>query len=460
MLLESKSESMDLNIPKLIERKRDGEELSEEETNFLVKSIADKDIDATQLGAVLMAIYLKGMSRAETVNLTRAMVKHGESLSWPEAWRHLVVDKHSTGGVGDKVSLPLAPVLAALGLKVPMISGRGLGFTGGTLDKLESIEGFNVRFSSKQILDAIENIGCCIVGQTEKIVPVDKVMYATRDVTATISSIPLIVSSIISKKAAEGLIALVLDVKCGQGSFMKNEKDARELAQWLADTANGLGIKTTAVLTKMDNPIGMTIGNSVEVIESIECLQGKGPKDLEELVCIQGGHLLVTIGKASNPEEGYKMIENSLKDGSGLKKFEEMLKVQNVSSELAKKLCDPRSDLYQLLPIAVNKTELPAAHSGLVSSIKALALANLATELGAGRFKPTDQVDHGVGFVLKVRVGSYVKSGENWAILYHSKPLTDNQKAILKDAVVIDSGDECGKPLESRIIDVIMPNEK
>lgn len=448
---------MEFNIPSIIEKKRNGEEFTADETNFLVKAIADKDIHAAQLGAILMAMYLKGLCTREVVDLTKAMVKHGESLEWPEAWKHLVVDKHSTGGVGDKVSLPLAPVLAALGLKVPMISGRGLGFTGGTLDKLESIPGFNVNFTRAEILEAVENVGCCIVGQTKHIVPADKEMYATRDVTATVNSIPLIVSSIISKKAAENLTALVLDVKCGKAAFMQSEKDARELAQFLTDTSNGLGIKTTAVLTKMDHPIGMAIGNSVEVIESIKCLRGKGPKDLEELMCTQGGILLAAVGKAANPEEGYKMVQECLKNGSGLRKFEEMLKVQNVSPDLARKLCDPQSDLHQLLPIAKHTTMLHTNQEGMVSSIDALALAMLLTELGAGRFKPTDQVDHGVGLVMNIHKGAFMKKGDTWGTLYHSKPLTENQTAVLKNALTIVAGND-SKPVESRIMDIITPS--
>eukprot|EP00795_Rhopilema_esculentum_P005197 gene5197-332_t len=280
--------SASLRYPDLIGIKRDGGNLSPDQIAHFIRGIVEGNVHGSQLGAMLMAIYLKGMNHDETIGLTHSMLNSGEIFSWPDEWKHLVVDKHSTGGVGDKVSLPLAPALAACGLKVPMISGRSLGFTGGTLDKLESIPGFRTSLTKDEIINIVKEVGCCIVGQTESIVPADKILYSIRDITGTVACIPLVASSIISKKAAEKPKALVLDVKCGNGCFNKTKEVADALAKAMVLASNGLGIQTTAFITEMDNPIGRAIGNSVEVAESLECLHGKGPKDLKELICMQG----------------------------------------------------------------------------------------------------------------------------------------------------------------------------
>ncbi|XP_058883377.1 thymidine phosphorylase isoform X2 [Acipenser ruthenus] len=286
-------EEVQISFPELIRKKRDGEQLSEEEVHFFVRAVKERTIQDCQIGAMLMAIWQRGMVPKETLALTREMMWSGELLHWPEEWRGVVVDKHSTGGVGDKVSLPLAPALAACGCKIPMISGRGLAHTGGTLDKLESVPGFNIHQAPEQIKRILDDIGCCIIGQSETLVPADKVLYAIRDATSTVDSIPLITGSVISKKGAESLSALVLDVKYGKSALYKDINSARKLAESLVTVGNKIGICTGAVLSRMDNPIGQCIGNSVEVMEAIECLKGRGPSDLKELVMVLGTVLAI-----------------------------------------------------------------------------------------------------------------------------------------------------------------------
>ncbi len=284
----------------------------------IVDGIVTGSLDDAEVLEWLSFIFENGLNNNETIELTESMRDSGDVFEWPNEWAHLVVDKHSTGGVGDKVSIPLAPALAACGLKVPMISGRGLGHTGGTLDKLESIPGFDVELDSKQIQDQIGNIGVAMVGQSENLVPADRRMYALRDISGSIASIPLITSSIVSKKTAEGLSALILDVKHGRAAFMQEREDAEALARSMVDAANGMGVSTTAVLTTMDQPLGCAVGNSLEIIESVETLCGRGPHDLEELICVQGGLLLTATGISENMEEGALMIHDSLNDGINL----------------------------------------------------------------------------------------------------------------------------------------------
>ncbi|XP_067346827.1 thymidine phosphorylase isoform X2 [Channa argus] len=277
-----------LLIPDLIKKKRDGAVLSDEDIGAFIQAVTKKNIQECQTGAMLMAIWQKGMVATETETLTREMMSSGDVMSWPTEWAGLVVDKHSTGGVGDKVSLVMAPALAACGCKVPMISGRGLAHTGGTLDKLESIPGFNIHQSAEQILQILSSVGCCIVGQTEMLVPADRVLYSLRDATSTVDSLPLITASILSKKGAESLFALVLDVKFGRAALYKDLDSAKELAQGLMDVGNSLGIRTAAILSSMDGTIGRCVGNSLEVIEALQALKGNGPEDLMELVTTLG----------------------------------------------------------------------------------------------------------------------------------------------------------------------------
>ncbi|CAI9582632.1 unnamed protein product [Staurois parvus] len=285
-----------------------------------------------------MAIRLCGMNSEETMTLTKEMVASGCVLTWPEEWRGLLVDKHSTGGVGDKVSLPLAPALAACGCKVPMISGRGLGHTGGTLDKLESVPGFSSRHSPEQMLEILHSVGCCIVGQSENLVPADKILYEMRDVTATVDSLPLITASVMSKKVAESLSALILDVKFGEAAQSPTIEDARRLAHSLVSVGVSLGIPTIALITNMDNPIGHCVGNSLEVIEALKCLEGKGPEDLRELVTRTGGYLLWLCGQAVSDSQGAEKIAKVLDDGSALQCFRKMMEAQGVQPDIARSL--------------------------------------------------------------------------------------------------------------------------
>ncbi|KAA0720638.1 Thymidine phosphorylase [Triplophysa tibetana] len=444
-----------ITFPELIRLKRDGGQFSDADIQVFVQGIKSRTIQDSQIGAMLMAIWLKGMSEEETLQLTREMMKSGEVFVWPDEW--LVVDKHSTGGVGDKVSLPLAPALAACGCKVPMISGRGLAHTGGTLDKLESIPGFNVSQSVEQIKQILQDIGCCIVGQTESLVPADRVLYALRDATSTVDSLPLITSSIISKKGAEGLNALILDVKFGSAALYKDLDSARHLAQSLVTAGNNLGVKTGAVLSRMDAPIGRCVGNAVEVWEALECLKGRGPDDLNELVSTLGGYLLWMSGHSPSLEKGKSEIIQKLMNGEGLKKFEDMLVAQGVSADIARSLCADGADYFQHMKQATHQTELKAQHGGTVLEIDGLVLAKVLHRLGAGRNKSGEKIDHSVGAELLVDVGQQVTKGQSWIKIHHNSPgLSTQQHTDLQKALVIINCDKFKK--QSRVAQFIHPN--
>ncbi|XP_037616598.1 thymidine phosphorylase [Sebastes umbrosus] len=410
------------SIADLIKKKRDGGALSDEDIKTFVHAVTNETIQECQTGAMLMAIWQKGMVDMETKNLTREMMSSGEVMSWPEEWSGLMVDKHSTGGVGDKVSLVLAPALAACGFKVPMISGRGLAHTGGTLDKLESIPGYNIQQSAAQILKILGSVGCCIVGQTETLVPADRILYALRDVTSTVDSLPLITGSIISKKAAESLNALVLDVKFGRAALYKDLDSARELAQSLVNAGNGLGIRTCAVLSRMDATIGRFVGNSLEVIESLETLKGKGPDDLMELVTTLGGLLLQVTGKVSDLPEGRKQISDAVIGGAALSKFQAMMEAQGVANETARSLCSANADYYRILRKSEHQMELKTLADGFVGDVDGLMLAEVIHKLGAGRSKAGEPVNHSVGAELLVSLGQKVQKGASWLRLHYEEP--------------------------------------
>ncbi|XP_068206962.1 thymidine phosphorylase-like [Palaemon carinicauda] len=422
--------------PDLLAKKSEGGIFSEQEIAFIVRSICDRNIDDCQLGALLMSVKLRGMTDGETIALTKAMRDSGTVMSWPIDWP--VVDKHSTGGVGDKVSLALAPALAAMGVRVPMISGRGLAHTGGTLDKLESIPGFRASMSEREIYDCIGSVGCCIVGQTADIVPADRRMYSARDVTSTVPSMPLIVSSIISKKAAESLKALVLDVKFGRGAFMKTREEAEKLAQKMVDVGNGVGMRTTALLTTMDVPIGRTIGNALEVREALDCLRGQGPPDLHQLVTSLGGELLYNTGLVESPNDGVREIHEVLVNGAARTTFCKMLQKQGVPAVVAESLCGPTAD-YQMLPSAKYITPVPAHCTGLLVDVDSLKLAVLSLALGAGRKRVGDPVNHAVGIVLLKVVGERVREGEAWAQLHHDEPLPQGALQEIKQSANIQN---------------------
>ncbi|XP_037701388.1 thymidine phosphorylase isoform X6 [Choloepus didactylus] len=349
----------------LIRLKRDGGRLGEADVRAFVGAVADGSAQGAQIGAMLMAIRLRGMDMEETAALTRALAESGQQLEWPEAWQGQLVDKHSTGGVGDKVSLVLAPALAACGCKVPMISGRGLGHTGGTLDKLESIPGFTVIQSPEQMRKLLEQVGCCIVGQSEKLVPADGILYAARDVTATVDSLPLITASILSKKAVEGLSALVVDVKFGEAAVLPSQAQARELAAALVGVGAGLGLRVAAALTAMDTPVGRSVGHALEVEEALLCLDGAGPPDLRDLVTRLGGALLWLNRQAEAQAEGAARVAAALDDGSARGRFERMLAAQGVDPGLARALCSGSpARRRELLPRAREREELRAPADG------------------------------------------------------------------------------------------------
>ena len=399
----------------------------------IVNGVVDGSLSDELVIDWLRDIFENGLDENSTIFLTKAMRDSGKVLAWPKDWSHLVVDKHSTGGVGDKVSIILAPALAACGLKVPMISGRGLGHTGGTLDKLESIAGFRVDLSINELQKQVGEIGFAMVGQTDSLVPADRRMYALRDVTGTVASIPLITSSIVSKKAAEGISALVLDVKYGRAAFMTEREQAEALSQSMADAANGMGIATSVVLSTMDQPLGCAVGNALEIVESVETLCGRGPHDLEELVCVQAGILLAASGIVENMEEGALMIHNSLNDGSAFTKFLDMVEAQGGNRD------DFASDHAMLSSLGLLgddllSTEIYIEEKGWIKDIDAMSIALACLELGSGRKTLTDSVDHAVGAIIEAQVGDEVEIGDPLIVIYHRKELPDGLSEKISSA--------------------------
>ena len=416
----------------------------------LVQGVVDGSLSDDELTDWLRRVYDEGLAEPEIIALTEAMRDSGDVLEWSPDISELIVDKHSTGGGGDKVALVLAPALAACGLRVPMISGRGLGHTGGTLDKLESIPGFRVEISTDELRGQVNRIAVAMVGQSDALVPADCRMYALRDVTGTVASIPLITSSIVSKKAAEGLSALVLDVKFGRAAFMAERERAEELARSMVDAANGMGIHTTAVLTSMEHPLGCAIGNSLEVLESVESLCGSGPEDLEELVCVQGGILLHATGLAEDAQTGAVMIHDSLQDGSAFERFRLMVEAQGGDASIL----DSDASLMRglgLMDPNLNTTELSVGESGWVEDIDAMAIARVCLGLGAGRARLGDSVDRAVGVILEAQVGDRLEEGEPWMVLYHRNEVDRSTLEGLLDSITL-SNEEI-RP-ESRIAEV------
>ena len=417
----------------------------------IVNGVVDGSLSDERVIDWLRDIFENGLDENSTIFLTKAMRDSGKVLAWPKDWSHLVVDKHSTGGVGDKVSIILAPAVAACGLKVPMISGRGLGHTGGTLDKLESIAGFRVDLSINELQKQVGEIGFAMVGQTDSLVPADRRMYALRDVTGTVASIPLITSSIVSKKAAEGISALVLDVKYGRAAFMTEREQAEALSQSMADAANGMGIATSVVLSTMDQPLGCAVGNALEIVESVETLCGRGPHDLEELVCVQAGILLAASGIAENMEEGALMIHNSLNDGSAFTKFLDMVEAQGGNRN------DFASDHAMLSSLGLLgddllSTEIYTEKKGWIKDIDAMSIALACLELGSGRKTLTDSVDHSVGAIIEAQVGDEVEIGDPLIVIYHRKELPDGLSEKISSAFSVSLEQVS---VESRISQII-----
>ncbi|MEM8866905.1 MAG: thymidine phosphorylase [Verrucomicrobiota bacterium] len=389
----------------IIAQKRDGDELSAEAIQFFVDGLVDGSFEDYQASALLMAIFLNGMSPVETAKLTEAMMRSGRTVELPEIQRPKV-DKHSTGGVGDKVSLILAPLAAACGLCVPMMSGRGLGHTGGTLDKLESIPGFSVMLSDVAYRAQLASIHQAMIGQSRDIVPADRILYALRDVTGTVESIPLICASILSKKMAEGIDALVLDVKCGRGAFMKTEAEGRELASHLIRISEAMGKRTSAIITRMDEPLGYAVGNSLEVIESIVCLKGEGPEDLMKVTFELCAEMLRLGGLVESASEGRAMIEEAIRSGRALAAFKELILAQGGDAGVIE---DAR-----LLPQAeiMHPVAYEASEAAYLVDLDAYEVGQVASFLGAGRTRADAAIDPAVGLRLRKKVGDRVRPGE------------------------------------------------
>jgi pyrimidine-nucleoside phosphorylase len=401
---------MNLRPVDLIRRKRDGGALDRAAIEFFVAGATDGTLPDYQISALLMAILLRGMTAEETAVLTDAMVRSGIRVTY-EGIRGVPVDKHSTGGVGDKTSLILAPLAAAAGAPVPMMSGRGLGHTGGTLDKLESIPGFRTGLTLDELRAAVSSIGCALIGQTSEIAPADRKLYALRDVTGTVESIPLICASIMSKKIAEGIGGLVLDVKTGAGAFMKSLDDSRNLARSLVAIGIASGVRTEALITRMDAPLGRAVGNANEVIESIETLKGKGPADLEDLSVQLAARMLVLSGVSADRPSAERRIRDVLRSGAGVEKFREVIANQGG---------DPRVvDDYARMPSVTESQTVTAARDGFVSGLQAENIGRAAVALGAGRAKLEDLVDPAVGIDVERPVGSPVRKGDVILVVRH-----------------------------------------
>jgi pyrimidine-nucleoside phosphorylase len=397
----------------VIRKKRDGQALEPQEIEAFVAGATSRSWPDYQVSALLMAIVLRGMSAEETARLTGAMVRSGVRLDLSDIPGPKVdkVDKHSTGGVGDKISLILAPLAAACGVVVPKMSGRGLGHTGGTLDKLESIPGFRVGLSLDEYRAALRKVGCTLIGQSAEIAPADKVLYGLRDVTGTVESIPLITASILSKKIPEGISALVMDVKCGLGAFMKTRTEARQLAESLVSIGVANGVRTEAFVTAMDVPLRHAVGNALEVIESLETLKGRGPADLERLAVTLAAHMLQLGGVAGSAPEAEDKVRAALSSGRGLEKFRQVIEQQGG---------DPRVvDDYSRLPAAPKRTLVRAARSGYLTGLHAELIGRATMVLGAGRERVEDYVDHAVGALVHANLGDRVREGDPIVELCH-----------------------------------------
>lgn len=418
-----------MNFVDLIKKKRDGCKLSKEELEYFANGAARGTIPDYQLSAMLMAICINGLDDEETTMLTMAMTYSGKTLDL-SGIKGVKVDKHSTGGVADTTTLVLAPLTASLGLPVVKMSGRGLGHTGGTLDKMESIPGMSVNLTMEQAVEGVNRHGIVVMGQTENLAPADKVLYALRDVTGTVESIPLIAASIMSKKLAAGADAIVLDVKCGSGAFMKNIDDAKSLAETMIKIGKGMGRRVSALITDMNQPLGMCIGNSLEVIEAIEILKGNIGGSLKEVSLELGSEMLVLGKIAANKDEALKMLNENIKNGKGLEKLRELICIQGGNQEVIND--------YRLFGRAKCSMEIKAERDGYISSADAYHIGKASVALGAGRLRKTDKIDLNAGVVMKCRTGDRVRAGQTIAQVFAA----DNDRCkegaeIVSNAIVI-----------------------
>lgn len=393
----------------IIQKKKEGKALTKEEISWVVNGYVDGVIPDYQVSALLMAIYFKGLNREETFCLTECMRYSGDTMDLSDI-EGIKVDKHSTGGVGDKTTLVVAPLAAACGVPIAKMSGRGLGFTGGTVDKMEAIPGFRTALEPQEFIDQVNNVGMAVIGQTGQITPADKKLYALRDVTATVDNFGLISSSIMSKKLAAGSDAIVLDVKCGDGAFMENQKDAELLAGLMVDIGNDAGRRTVAAITEMGQPLGKAVGNSLEVIEAIETLKGKGPADITELALKLSGIMVYLGGKAESPEAGMKMTKKAMEDGTGLEKLRSFIEAQGGNPAVV--------DDYSLFPQHSVALELYAEEDGYVASIEARRIGLASQHTGAGRATKEDDIDLSAGVYVCKKVGDPVQKGDVLATFY------------------------------------------
>jgi len=423
----------------IIEKKRNGESLSDEELGDFFEGYVRGDIPDYQMAALAMAIFFQGMSPSETTSLTRVMMHSGDvvdtsMLMLPK------VDKHSTGGIGDKLSIPLAPLVACCGVVVPMISGRGLGITGGTLDKLESIPGYRTGLQIPEFIKVLQACGCSLIGQTERLVPADRKLYALRDVTATVPSIPLIISSIMSKKLAEGIDGLVLDVKCGRGAFMKSLGEAQNLAEGLVRVGRAMGKRVTALITAMDQPLGRSVGNALEIMESVEILKGQGPADSTELTLVLAAEMLVVAGVAPSMETGLLVVRRKLASGEPFEVFKKMVRLHGGGVEV---LDDPGR-----FPVAKYHMDYVALENGYVQEVDAGKIGRASLLLGAGRVKTTDTIDHAAGLSHLMKVGEPIVKGAPLVRLHAAtQARLDEAIRLVREAFVIGSESVAAGPL-------------
>ena len=408
----------------LIQKKRDGQELSSSEIKWLVEGYVAGTVPDYQMSAFAMAVYFKGMTTREISDLTMNMVKTGQEFDL-SAIEGIKVDKHSTGGVGDKVTLILAPLVASFGVPVAKMSGRGLGHTGGTLDKLEAIKGYQVERSQEDFIKQVQDIGVSVIGQSDQLVKADKLLYALRDVTATVDTIPLIASSVMSKKIAAGADAILLDVTVGEGAFMKTVEEARELAQTMVDLGKAVGRKTVAVITDMSQPLGRAIGNRLEILEAIEILQGKGREDISHFIC----ELAQIMLSLADVEKTVEEVRQHLENGQALAKFEEMVAAQGGDLE----------DLYRPVNVA-HVVDIPAQESGVISALPAMDFGLYAMRLGAGRAVKSDALDYETGIVFEKKVGDSIQKGEIVAKVYTNGKISSELVTEFQKYVKINDG--------------------